>query len=87
MFRCLLWAIAAALSPKVLLIADNLCLRQQLSDLQAPEATARPQGYGPAFLGSGVAGSLTGEPLCSLWKPETAALAPSRVADLLAPAF
>jgi hypothetical protein len=30
MFRWLLWAIAAAVRPKVLLIADNLCLRQQL---------------------------------------------------------
>ena len=26
MFRCLLWVIAAAVRPKVLLIADNLCL-------------------------------------------------------------
>jgi hypothetical protein len=34
MFRCLLWAIAAAVRPKVLLIADNLCLRQQLVVLQ-----------------------------------------------------
>jgi hypothetical protein len=34
MFRCLLWAIAAAIQPKVLLIADNLCLRQQLLILQ-----------------------------------------------------
>jgi putative transposase len=34
MFRCLLWAIAAAVRPKVLLIADNLCLRQQLLVLQ-----------------------------------------------------
>ena len=34
MFHCLLWAIAAAIRPKVLLIADNLCLRQQLLVLQ-----------------------------------------------------
>ena len=34
MFRCLLWAIAAAVRPKVLLIADNVCLRQQLLVLQ-----------------------------------------------------
>jgi hypothetical protein len=34
MFRCLLWAIAAAIRPRVLLIADNLCLRQQLLVLQ-----------------------------------------------------
>jgi hypothetical protein len=30
MLRCLLRAIAAAVRPKALLIADNLCLRQQL---------------------------------------------------------
>ena len=34
MFHCLLWAIAAAMRPRVLLIADNLCLRQQLLVLQ-----------------------------------------------------
>ena len=34
MLRCLLWALAAAVQPKVLLIADNLCLRQQLLALQ-----------------------------------------------------
>src|SRR4030081_2369267 len=37
MFRCLLWVIAAAVRPKVLLIADNLCLRQQLLVLQRRE--------------------------------------------------
>jgi hypothetical protein len=34
MFRCSLWAIAAAVRPKVLLIAVNLCLQQQLLVLQ-----------------------------------------------------
>jgi putative transposase len=34
MLRCLLWALAAAVQPKSLLIADNLCLRQQLVVLQ-----------------------------------------------------
>ena len=34
MLRCLLWAIAAAIRSKMLLIADNLCLRQQLLVLQ-----------------------------------------------------
>jgi len=34
MLRCFLWAIAAAVQPKALLIADNLCLRQQLLVLQ-----------------------------------------------------
>jgi hypothetical protein len=34
MLRCLLWLIAAAIRPNVLLVADNLCLRQQLVVLQ-----------------------------------------------------
>ena len=34
MLRCLLWALAAAVQPKAVLIADNLCLRQQLLVLQ-----------------------------------------------------
>jgi hypothetical protein len=34
MFRCLLWVFAAAMRPRLLLIADNLCLRQQLLVLQ-----------------------------------------------------
>jgi hypothetical protein len=86
MFRCLLWAIAAALSPKVLLIADNLCLRQQLSVLQAPGATARPQGYVRRFWVLACRWFVDGRTSLLIVKPETAALAPSRVADLLAPA-
>jgi len=34
MLRCLQWAFAAAVQPKALLIADNLCLRQQPLVLQ-----------------------------------------------------
>ena len=34
MFRFLLWAILAALKPKALVVAENLCLRQQLLVLQ-----------------------------------------------------
>ena len=34
MFRLLLWVIAAIFRPKTLLIAENLCLRQQLLVLQ-----------------------------------------------------
>ena len=34
MFRCLLWVFAAAMRSRLLLIADNLCLRQQLLVLQ-----------------------------------------------------
>ena len=40
MFRFLLWAILAALKPKALLVAENLCLRQQLLVLQ--RRPARP---------------------------------------------
>jgi hypothetical protein len=35
MLRCLLWALAAAVQPKALLIAGNLCPRQQLVVLRA----------------------------------------------------
>jgi len=34
MFRCLLWAFAAAMRSRLLLAADNICLRQQLMVLQ-----------------------------------------------------
>src|SRR6516165_7373949 len=45
MLRCLLWVIAAAIRPKALLVADNLCLRQQLVVLQ--RRTPRPRLEGP----------------------------------------
>src|SRR5499433_1088241 len=41
MFRWLLLAFAAAMRPRVLLVADNLCLRQQLAVLQ--RRTPRPR--------------------------------------------
>ena len=41
MVRCLLWAIAAAMRPKMLLIADNLCLRQQLLVLKRRQPRPR----------------------------------------------
>ena len=41
MLRCVLWAFAAAVQPKALLIADNLCLRQQLVILQRPMPRSR----------------------------------------------
>jgi hypothetical protein len=43
-FRFLLWAILAALKPKALLVAENLCLRQQLPVLQRrqPRPTSKP---------------------------------------------
>jgi hypothetical protein len=44
MLRCLLWVIAAAIRPKVLLVADNLCLRQQLVVLQRRTGSRDPAG-------------------------------------------
>src|SRR5215813_14109471 len=41
MLRCVLWAFAAAVQPKALLIADNLCLRQQLVVLQRRKPRSR----------------------------------------------
>ena len=41
MLRYLLWAIAAAVRPKILLIADNLCLRQQLLVLKRQKPRPR----------------------------------------------
>src|SRR5215831_11478208 len=41
MFRYLLWAFAAAMRPRLLLSADNLCLRQQLLVLQRRQPRPR----------------------------------------------
>src|ERR1700730_10102660 len=41
MFRCLLWAIAAAVRPKGGLLPDNLCLRQQVWVLQRSKPRPR----------------------------------------------
>jgi putative transposase len=49
MLRCLLWAIAAAVRPKVLLIADNLCLRQQLLVLQSRKPPPRLMDADPRY--------------------------------------
>jgi hypothetical protein len=46
MLRCLLWAIAAAVRPKILLIADNLCLRQQLLVLKRQKPRPRLKDAG-----------------------------------------
>jgi hypothetical protein len=65
MFRCLLWAIAAAVRPKVLLIAYNFCLRQQLLVLQAGShgrASRMPTGDSGFWHAGGL---LAGERLCS----------------------
>jgi hypothetical protein len=40
----LVWAILAALRPKALLVAENLCLRQQLLVLQRRHPQARLVG-------------------------------------------
>lgn len=41
MVRWAAWAIAAFLKPKTLLVAENLCLRQQLLVLQRPHPRSR----------------------------------------------
>ena len=87
MLRCLLWAVAAAVQPKALLIADNLCLRQQLIVLQRRKPRPRLK-CGPTFLDFGV--SLVQRlailsPGCKA--RNGAALAPTGLAHVLAPAF
>ena len=64
MFRCFLWALAAAVQLKALLIADNLCLRQQLVVLQHHKPRPRLGADVSDFLR--VAGSAAGKPLSSL---------------------
>jgi hypothetical protein len=49
MLRCLLWVIAAAIRPKALLVADNLCLRQQLVVLQRRMPRPRLEGADRRF--------------------------------------
>jgi hypothetical protein len=49
MFRCLLWAIAAVVRPKVLSVADNLCLGQQLLVLQRWKPRPRLKGADRRF--------------------------------------
>ena len=49
MLRCLLWALAAAVQPKALLIADNLCLRHQLLILQRRKPRPRPEDVDRRF--------------------------------------
>ena len=50
MLRCLLWALAAAVRPKAALIADNLCLRQQLLVLQRRKPRPRLDDADRRFL-------------------------------------
>jgi hypothetical protein len=66
MFRCLLWAIAAAARPKMLLIADNLCLRQQLLVLQRRKPRPNLKDADHRFWILVVGCSLIGARLCSL---------------------
>jgi len=49
MLRCLLWVIAAAIRPKALLVAGNLCLRQQLVVLQRRKPRPRLEGADRRF--------------------------------------
>jgi hypothetical protein len=48
--RFLVWAIAAAFRPRVRLIAENLCLRQQLLVLQRRHPATAARQCGPAVL-------------------------------------
>jgi hypothetical protein len=87
MLRCLLWVIAAAIRPKVLLVADNLCLRQQLVVLQRRKPRPR-LGSRPAFLDFGVSVVQRVENLSPHRKARNgAAVAPTGLAHILAPAF
>ena len=63
MFRCLLWALPAAVQPEALLIADNLCLRQQ-SFIAASYVRALTMRIGVSGFWR-VAGSAAGGPLPS----------------------
>jgi len=47
--RCLLWGIAAVFRPKLLLIADNICLRQQLLVLHRRNPRPRPNNADRGF--------------------------------------
>src|SRR5215510_4817346 len=47
--RWMAWAIAALLKPKVLLVAENLCLRQQLTVLQRRQPRPRLLGADRRF--------------------------------------
>ena len=49
MCRCLLWGIAAVFRPKLLLIADNICLRQQLLVLHRRNPRPRPNNADRGF--------------------------------------
>jgi hypothetical protein len=88
MLRCLLWLIAAAIRPKVLLVADNLCLRPTVGGSPAPQATAAPRGSRPVFLDFGVSVVQRVENLSPHRKARNgAAVAPTGLAHILAPAF
>ena len=65
MFRCLLWVFAAAMRPRLLLIADNLCLRQQLLVLQRRKPRPRLTDSDRRFWIRRIGGSSAGKPLCS----------------------
>jgi len=71
MVRFLLRAMAAALGPRAQLIAENLCLRQQLLVLQ--RRRPQPPLYTMRSGGSGFAladGSAVGETRCLLSTPK-----------------
>jgi len=87
MFRCFLWVIAAAIRPKLLLVADNLCLRQQLVVLRRRKPRPRLEEADRRFWilacrwFSGWRTSLL------IVRPETVVVAPTGLAHVFAPAF
>src|SRR5262245_37814088 len=86
MVRCLLWVLAAAVQPKALLIADNLCLRQQLVVLQRRKPRPRLEDADRRFWILALVQRLANlSPRCKA--RNGAALAPTGVAHVLAPAF
>jgi hypothetical protein len=50
--RFLVWVISAALKPKVLLVAENLCLRQQLLVLQCRHPQPRLRDLRQSMVGA-----------------------------------
>jgi len=87
MLRCFLWAIAAAVQPKALLMADNLP-PATATGAAGPHATSAPERCGPAFLDFGVSVVQRLANLSSHRKARIgAAVAPAGLARVLAPAF
>ena len=87
MLRCLLWVIAAAIRPKALLVADNLCLRQQLVVLQRHKPRPRLEEADRRFWILACRWLNGWHTPLLIVKPETVAVAPPGLAHVLALAF